>query len=170
MRAARDVVGNQDSAFCADQSRSRLARELIQMCSMTAGVFPIYIKRRRRSAQKWACIVIFSPIAYLVLRILAGVPQIPSLLFLWLLWTGVLLFLGIHFVAKWSERRFMRFVVDSQYRVCPVCGYRLARLPDQHRCPECGLRYDIDSVRQVWQIWRNKDIGLWFSRRQANDD
>ena len=34
---------------------------------------------------------------------------------------------------------------------CPVCGYSLHRLPDRHRCPECGCEYDRDTevFRQV---------------------
>lgn len=29
--------------------------------------------------------------------------------------------------------------------LCPVCGYSLQGLPDNHQCPECGLRYDSES-------------------------
>jgi len=28
---------------------------------------------------------------------------------------------------------------------CPQCGYSLQGLPEDHACPECGLRYDRDS-------------------------
>jgi len=28
---------------------------------------------------------------------------------------------------------------------CPQCGYSLQGLPENHACPECGLRYDRDS-------------------------
>lgn len=29
--------------------------------------------------------------------------------------------------------------------LCPVCGYSLRGLPEDHQCPECGLRYDAAS-------------------------
>lgn len=29
--------------------------------------------------------------------------------------------------------------------LCPVCGYSLQGLPEDHQCPKCGLRYDAES-------------------------
>ena len=34
---------------------------------------------------------------------------------------------------------------------CPQCKYSLTGLPAQHRCPECGLFYDLNS-----RVWRNR--------------
>lgn len=30
-------------------------------------------------------------------------------------------------------------------KICHRCGYDLSGLPEDHRCPECGLRYDADT-------------------------
>jgi len=32
---------------------------------------------------------------------------------------------------------------------CPRCDYDLQGLPQEHRCPECGLAYDTAS-----RVWR----------------
>jgi hypothetical protein len=40
-------------------------------------------------------------------------------------------------------------------RTCPVDGYDLAGLPPEHRCPECGFRFDGST--RVWRVdhpWR----------------
>lgn len=33
--------------------------------------------------------------------------------------------------------------------LCPDCDYDLSGLPVPHRCPECGFRYDVDTI--VWK-------------------
>ena len=41
--------------------------------------------------------------------------------------------------------------------LCPVCGYSLRGLPEDHQCPECGLCYDaaseIYSHVTPWALW-----------------
>jgi hypothetical protein len=37
---------------------------------------------------------------------------------------------------------------------CPQCGYPLRGLPS-HRCPECGLEFDIPSILQPWHRLRD---------------
>lgn len=32
---------------------------------------------------------------------------------------------------------------------CPHCGFDLAGLPDDHRCPECGFGYQRDAIREI---------------------
>jgi hypothetical protein len=39
---------------------------------------------------------------------------------------------------------------------CPVCRYDLTGLPAEHRCPECGFRYD-----ETTYVWRMSVIPRW---------
>lgn len=43
---------------------------------------------------------------------------------------------------------------------CPRCHYSLAGLPQDHTCPECGLRYDGESVVYTRRRNRKALIGL----------
>ena len=53
----------------------------------------------------------------------------------------------------WSNRRLMKRVRAEGYAVCPVCGYNLRDLPDEHTCPECGLVYHLKVIERVWTDW-----------------
>ena len=53
----------------------------------------------------------------------------------------------------WSNRRLIKRVRAEGYGVCPVCGYTLRDLPDEHTCPECGLMYHLKAVELVWAEW-----------------
>ncbi len=52
-----------------------------------------------------------------------------------------------------SEFRLKKKVLDKNGLVCPCCGYWLIHLPSPHNCPECGLNYDTDQIKTVWQEW-----------------
>ena len=50
---------------------------------------------------------------------------------------------------------------------CPSCGYSLVGLPDEHRCPECGLEYERDSLvftepRRIWKVLVVANAGMFL--------
>jgi hypothetical protein len=52
-----------------------------------------------------------------------------------------------------SSDRFCAAVSRSSCQLCLNCGYSLRGLPKSHICPECGVGYDIESVRRKWERW-----------------
>ena len=131
------------------------------------GPFPIFIARRRRRTARTAYFVLVSPVILGFLTWLTGVSLIPPFLCLGWLWGAILVAALISLWLKWSERKFERSVIDKRYKVCPICGYWLAHLPDRHECPECGLGYNFGQVRAVWERWFRKDIGLWSRKDRS---
>lgn len=132
--------------------------------------FPIYIARRRRRTARTAYFVIVSPLILVFLAWLTVVPPIPPLFFLGWMWGAIFAAALISLWLKWSERKFKRSVIEKRYKVCPICGYWLAHLPDRHECPECGLGYNSGQVRAVWERWFRKDIGLWSRKDRSPDE
>jgi len=72
-------------------------------------------------------------------------------------------FLYVSLFASFSTWPLLMWVLFSQLRLtkrvqgadcllCPKCTYALQGLPDEHRCPECGLNYNHDVIRRVWQF------------------
>jgi len=56
-------------------------------------------------------------------------------------------------MAVWMGRKINRLITQAhktKYALCIECGYCLTGLPDQHRCPECGIPYEIEQVKQRW--------------------
>jgi len=51
------------------------------------------------------------------------------------------------------KRRFCKWLRKHEYRVCTECGYLLGGLPEEHRCPECGVEYKMEDINQQWQQW-----------------
>lgn len=48
-------------------------------------------------------------------------------------------------------RRVQRTVRKARYASCLYCAYPLDGLPEKHICPECGLEYNLEEVREVWR-------------------
>jgi len=63
-------------------------------------------------------------------------------------------------IAAWlvygrRHRQLTRLVAENDSRVCLRCGYLLTGLPDRHSCPECGVSYDVEENRRLWERWVN---------------
>ncbi len=46
--------------------------------------------------------------------------------------------------------RLCREARDADCCLCLHCGYSLKGLPARHRCPECGMPYEIEDVKRKW--------------------
>ena len=57
--------------------------------------------------------------------------------------------LSIVWSTHW-KLRFARRLVEARGRVCFRCGYDLAGLGDAGQCPECGVPYLVESLREQW--------------------
>lgn len=53
-------------------------------------------------------------------------------------------------IPRLAIRRIVRKLVQQDFAQCFDCGYCLTGLPEQHRCPECGARYELKHVRARW--------------------
>lgn len=144
---------------------------------MTAGRSntPIYVSRlRRRTAIIWfsfpiLCLVILLSSSSIVVRqanqSVKNYDENPEAAFvvppMLSLMPGVLILCVLLLVGSavaaglifWANRRLMKRVRAEGYALCPVCGYALRDLPDEHTCPECGLMYHLSAVEQVWIDW-----------------
>ena len=49
---------------------------------------------------------------------------------------------------QWSARQQLR---RNGYKVCPACSYDLASSPDEGICPECGLAYSPQMLKERWE-------------------
>src|SRR5262249_29448897 len=46
---------------------------------------------------------------------------------------------------------------------CPACEYSWCGLPNEYRCPECGLAYDSDTQLWTARKWRRRGAATWVS-------
>jgi len=54
-------------------------------------------------------------------------------------------------LVRRALRRFRAEVRSNNLEHCLECGYPLKGLPAEHRCPECGEPYSMETVRQTWR-------------------
>ncbi len=69
---------------------------------------------------------------------------------------------GIFVFTALSDWKLRRCVIATNYELCPACAYSLSQLPVEHVCPECGLRYQLESVQQVWRLWVDSWRFKWY--------
>ena len=51
------------------------------------------------------------------------------------------------------RRRFYKRLTDSDFSLCPNCGYSLQGLPDEHICPECSGPFSREEITVKWKTW-----------------
>lgn len=69
-----------------------------------------------------------------------------------------LLLVGVGLLLmKRSERRARQLIRSGQVHVCPRCCYSLIGLDASGDCPECGVPYSPETLRQRWAVQYN----LW---------
>ncbi len=70
--------------------------------------------------------------------------------------------IGIIVFTLWSDWKLRRRVIAVNCELCPSCAYPLSQLPAEHVCPECGLRYQLEPVQQVWRLWVDSWKFKWY--------
>ncbi|GAB4385217.1 MAG: hypothetical protein Kow0022_10280 [Phycisphaerales bacterium] len=68
----------------------------------------------------------------------------------------------------------VRELHENDGRFCLKCGYNLADSPDAGHCPECGVEYEIEAVRNSWRpILACDQQPLWslpWTRRKTSTE
>lgn len=118
---------------------------------------PAIVARITRRAVRLAIVctmLLLSAIAITIVMVRRGTWPIPDfevtrniLIAYFAVIAAMLLILAVQY------RLYRRRARRARYELCTNCLYPLDGLPDQHRCPECGVEYDRDACRQLWQAW-----------------
>lgn len=53
-------------------------------------------------------------------------------------------------------RRMEALLRQEDQQVCAQCGYLLRGSIDLPRCPECGVDYDLRSLKEMWTEWTGR--------------
>ena len=60
--------------------------------------------------------------------------------------------------GRYTMGKYRRFLIKNDWRVCIRCSYILHGLPPAHRCPECALEYEFESLRKHWERWLESNV------------
>lgn len=88
--------------------------------------------------------------AYAIIAISAGLMRRVSIFSFFLLPVIAAFAVVVEYVYLCRLRKRVR---QTNYRLCPQCGFWLAGLPRKHTCPECGSSYCLDDVEVLWRTW-----------------
>lgn len=61
---------------------------------------------------------------------------------------------GMGLAGAWfglAAQRHVKQAVAKQYRVCWHCNYHLRGLGDNGTCPECGKKFVLEELRELWK-------------------
>ena len=85
---------------------------------------------------------------------------------------GCILYVVVFSILPWllvmAIRRRLRKTLEGArvngWAVCVHCGYSLKSIATEGNCPECGVAYQIDDTRTMWQRF-NAQGSKWGSER-----
>ncbi len=133
------------------------------------GNFPRIVRRHIRISRLcWICLYVtwLSALTILVLYLsdcrsgLAGTLAsfYPQALIFNSLVPSVLII--IYLSLRYRAAKILRNAKSADITVCLNCGYDLWNLPEEHVCPECGVKYQSKDIQNTW---RSKDWkrGSW---------
>lgn len=105
----------------------------------------------------FAGLIIIGAVGYRVLRLLADWAGLPGR-FAWLCISisGIISIIIVRSLYRRRRNRLITSLKANDFQLCLGCGYALGGLPQSHKCPGCGLDFELDHVTQQWQDWMAK--------------
>ncbi len=59
------------------------------------------------------------------------------------------------FLFHREKRRLQKRIKECDYMVCTDCAYSLVGIGSSGKCPECGVVFDEQSLRETWRYFEN---------------